>query len=110
MAERQQKGERTYRGIAVSSGVCRGKVLVLHRTRHMVARRELAENEIAGEISRFEQALVQTRQQILEVQRKVLKELSAADADIFDAVGLRMARTQRDRAAPSNYRNARHRH
>ena len=54
MAERQQKGERTYRGIAVSSGVCRGKVLVLHRTRHMVARRELAENEIAGEISRFE--------------------------------------------------------
>ena len=85
MAERQQKGERTYRGIAVSSGVCRGKVLVLHRTRHMVARRELAENEIAGEISRFEQALVQTRQQILEVQRKVLKELSAADADIFDA-------------------------
>jgi len=85
MAERQQKGERTFRGIAVSSGICRGKILVLHRTRHVIARRELAENEIAGEIGRFEQALVQTRQQILEVQRKVLKELSAADADVFDA-------------------------
>ena len=85
MAERQQKGERTFRGIAVSAGVCRGKILVLHRTRHVITRRELAENEIAGEVSRFEQALVQTRQQILEVQRRVLRELSAADADIFDA-------------------------
>jgi phosphotransferase system enzyme I (PtsI) len=85
MAERQQKGERTFRGIVVSSGVCRGKILVLHRTRHVITRRDLAENEIVGEVSRFEQALVQTRQQILEVQRKVLKELSAADADIFDA-------------------------
>jgi phosphotransferase system enzyme I (PtsI) len=85
MAERQQKGERTFRGIAVSAGVCRGKILVLHRTSHVIARRELAENEIAGEVGRFEQALVQTRQQILEVQRRVLKELSAADADIFDA-------------------------
>jgi len=85
MAERLQKGERTFRGIAVSSGVCRGKILVMHRTRHVIARRELAENEIAGEVSRFEQALVQTRQQILEVQRRVLQELSAADADIFDA-------------------------
>jgi len=85
MAERQQKGERIFRGIAVSSGVCRGKILVLHRTRHVIARREMADNEITGEVSRFEQALVQTRQQILEVQRKVLKELSAADADIFDA-------------------------
>jgi len=85
MAERQQKGEQTFRGIAVSSGICRGKILVLHRTRHVIARRELPENEIAGEVGRFEQALVQTRQQILEVQRRVLKELSAADADIFDA-------------------------
>ena len=85
MAERQQKGERTFRGIAVSAGICRGKILVLHRTRHVIARRELADNEIAGEVSRFEQALVQTRQQILEVQRKVLKELSATEADIFDA-------------------------
>ena len=85
MAERQQTGERTFRGIAVSTGVCRGKVLVLHRTRHVIARRELPEDEVTGEVGRFEQALVQTRQQILEVQRKVLKELSAADADIFDA-------------------------
>ena len=85
MAERQQKGERTYHGIAVSAGVCRGKILVLHRTSHVIARRDLAENDVAAEVGRFEQALVQTRQQILEVQRRVLKDLSAAEADIFDA-------------------------
>jgi phosphotransferase system enzyme I (PtsI) len=85
MAERQQKGERIFRGIAVSAGICRGKVLVLHRTRHVIGRRTLEAAEVAAEVLRFEQALVRTRQQILEVQRKVMKELTAADANIFDA-------------------------
>ncbi|HVU09183.1 MAG TPA: phosphoenolpyruvate--protein phosphotransferase [Verrucomicrobiae bacterium] len=79
------KGERVFRGIGVSAGVCRGKVLVLHRARHVISQREITDDEIAEEIRRFEQSLVRTRQQILEVQRKVVQELSAADADIFDA-------------------------
>jgi phosphotransferase system enzyme I (PtsI) len=81
----QLKGEKVYRGIAVSAGVCRGKILVLHRTRHVIARREMSEPEVAGEISRFEQSLVKTRQQITEVQRRVAAGMSAAEADIFDA-------------------------
>jgi phosphoenolpyruvate-protein kinase (PTS system EI component) len=81
----QLKGEKVYRGIAVSAGVCRGKILVLHRTRHVIARRELPEPEVAGEVSRFEQSLVKTRQQITEVQRRVVASMSAAEADIFDA-------------------------
>jgi phosphotransferase system enzyme I (PtsI) len=85
MADRQQKGEKIFRGIAVSAGVCRGKILVLHRARHVIARRELAENEVAGEISRFEKALLQTRQQVSEVQRKVAKSMGAAEASVFEA-------------------------
>jgi phosphotransferase system enzyme I (PtsI) len=85
MAERQSKGERIFRGIAVSAGVCRGKILVLHRTRHVIGRRVLPEAEVAGEVQRFEQALVRTRHQILELQRKVMKELGANEANIFDA-------------------------
>ena len=85
MAVRQPKGERIFRGIAVSAGVCRGKILVLHRTRHVIGRRELTEAEVAGEVQRFEQALVRTRHQILELQRKVMKELGANEANIFDA-------------------------
>lgn len=81
----QVKGEKVYRGIAVSAGVCRGKILVLHRTRHVITRRELPEAEVPKEVSRFEQSLVKTRQQITEVQRRVAAGMSAAEADIFDA-------------------------
>ena len=81
----QLKGEKVFRGIAVSAGVCRGKILVLHRTRHVIARRELPEPEVAAEIKRFEQSLVKTRQQITEIQRRVVASMSAAEADIFDA-------------------------
>jgi phosphotransferase system enzyme I (PtsI) len=85
MAGRQQKGECVYRGIAVSDGVCRGKIHLLHRARHVIARREISADEVAGETGRFEKSLVQTRQQILEVQRKVVENLGAKEADIFEA-------------------------
>ncbi|MEI7807549.1 MAG: phosphoenolpyruvate--protein phosphotransferase [Verrucomicrobiota bacterium] len=81
----QVKGEKTYRGIAVSAGVCRGKVLVLHRTRRAIVRRPLENDAIEPEIRRFEHALVRTRQQILEVQRRVAATMSSSEADIFDA-------------------------
>jgi phosphotransferase system enzyme I (PtsI) len=81
----QLKGEKVFRGIAVSAGVCRGKILVLHRTQHVVVRRELADNEIDSEVGRFEQSLVKTRQQITEVQRRVAARMSGGEADIFDA-------------------------
>ncbi len=81
----QLKGEKVFRGIAVSAGVCRGKVIVLRHARHAIAKRELPENEIDAEAKRFEQALVRTRQQILEVQRRVSETMSSNEADIFDA-------------------------
>ncbi len=74
-----------FHGIAVSAGICRGKILVLHRARHIIARRGLADNELDEEVGRFEKALVQTRQQILEIQGKVLETLSSKEADIFEA-------------------------
>ena len=81
----QAKGEKAFHGIAVSAGICRGKILVLHRARHIIARRGLADSELNEEVGRFEKALVQTRQQILEIQGKVLETLSSKEADIFEA-------------------------
>ncbi len=81
----QVKGEKVYRGIPVSAGVCRGKVLVLHQARHVIARRELAAADVDAEVKRFEQSLVRTRQQITEVQRRVSETMSSNEADIFDA-------------------------
>ena len=85
MPELQDKGEKSFRGIPVSTGVCRGKILVLGRARPTIARRQVADGALAEEVNRLEKALVQTRQQILEVQRKVSEGMGAQEGSIFEA-------------------------
>ena len=85
MSEPLHKGEKSFRGIPVSAGVCRGKLLVLRRSQPSIARRQLSEAELGEEINRLEKALVQTRHQILEVQQKVSTGMGAQEASIFDA-------------------------
>jgi phosphotransferase system enzyme I (PtsI) len=77
--------ERILRGIPVSGGVCRGRILVLGHEHEAVARRDVPEAELAQETQRLEQALVQTRQQLQEIQRKVGAAMGAKNASIFDA-------------------------
>lgn len=85
MAERLHEGERIFRGIPVSAGVCRGKILVLDKPRHSIARRQLGDAEVPSELDRLENAFRQTRQQVLEVQRKVTESVGAEQGSIFDA-------------------------
>ena len=86
MADVAHDGEKVLRGIPVSAGVCRGKILVLDRPDDTsIPRRELSEAELPGQLRRFEQALTETRHQILEVQGKVSQGMGAQDASIFDA-------------------------
>ncbi len=85
MAEASQKGEQIFRGIPVSAGVCRGRLLVIDRSRPSIGRRELSEAQLQEEISRLERSLVHTRHQILEVQRRVSEGMGAAEGSIFDA-------------------------
>ena len=85
VATQLHHGEKIYRGIPVSAGVCRGKVIVLRQTRPSIAQQQLSEAELANEINRLEQALVQTRHQILEVQRKVSERMGAQEGTIFEA-------------------------
>ena len=85
MAERLHKGEKVLRGIAVSTGVCRGNILLLDKPQHRVARKELNENQLLDEVNRLQKAFVETRHQLLEVQRKVAEGIGAEQASIFDA-------------------------
>jgi phosphotransferase system enzyme I (PtsI) len=79
-------GERVFRGIPVSPGVCRGRLLVLDRPPDTAIReRHVAEADLNCQVQRLEQAIVDTRHEILEVQRKVSEGLGAQDATIFDA-------------------------
>ncbi len=85
MPEVALMGEKVFRGIPVSAGVCRGKILVLSRSHPTIPKRELTEAEVPEEVNRLERALVLTRQQILEVQRKVCDGMGAEEGGIFDA-------------------------
>jgi phosphotransferase system enzyme I (PtsI) len=86
MVEGAHSDERVFRGIPVSSGVSRGKILVLHRSQdNKIPLQHVPEGELPNQVHRLEQALVDTRHEILEVQRQVTEGLGAQDASIFDA-------------------------
>jgi len=58
----------------------------LHRADdELPAPRVVGEDEIPGEIARFEAALLATRAQILELQERIEQSIGAKDASIFDA-------------------------
>ncbi|MEY2409285.1 MAG: phosphoenolpyruvate-protein phosphotransferase system enzyme [Verrucomicrobiota bacterium] len=78
--------ERVLRGIPVSTGVCRGRIVVLsHPQDNVILRHELPAREAPAQLQRLQQALIDTRREIQEVQRQVSKGLGAQDASIFDA-------------------------
>jgi len=85
MAERLHEGEKIFRGIPVSAGVCRGKILIFDRPHHTIPHRQLRDTEEAGELARLEKAFRETRQQVLDVQRKVTESVGAEQGSIFDA-------------------------
>jgi phosphotransferase system enzyme I (PtsI) len=77
--------EERFQGIAVSPGIARGVVHVVRDDLDDVARYRIQQEDIPGEIGRFEAALIQTRTQILEMQQKIAEAIGAKDAGIFDA-------------------------
>ncbi len=85
MPELSRTGERLFRGIPVSAGICRGKVLVLGKKPASISRQAVAPSALSGEIERLEQALIQTRKQILEVQHQVSQAMGSSEASIFEA-------------------------
>ena len=79
------KLELKLRGIPVSEGVSRGRVVVLNRHRIVPAKTNFETLNQADEEARFQAALHETRQQILEVQKRLHDEIGAKQSLIFDA-------------------------
>ncbi len=74
-----------FHGAGVSPGIARGTIQVVRDDHAEVPRYAIERGDIAGEIGRFETALIQTRAQILETQQKIAEAIGAKDAAIFDA-------------------------
>jgi phosphotransferase system enzyme I (PtsI) len=58
---------------------------VLGRTQHSIDRQNVNESQLTEEVGRLERALIQTRQEITEVQRRVSEAMGASEGSIFDA-------------------------
>ncbi len=80
--------EVVYHGIPASPGIAIGTVLLIaeHNTSYVEPeRKEVSEEEINVEISRFHRALDKTRQELLDLQRRLKNTLDKREAGIFDA-------------------------
>jgi phosphotransferase system enzyme I (PtsI) len=84
-AATENRGELILQGIGVSPGVAVGEVMVLAQDGLPVSRRSVSAAEIPLEIARFEEALIKTRHQIAEIQKRVGTVLGDEHASIFDA-------------------------
>ena len=81
----KKNSELKLRGIPVSEGVSRGRVVVLNRHRIVPAKTSFETLNPEAEEARFLAALDKTRQQILEIQKRLHDKIGAKQSLIFDA-------------------------
>lgn len=81
----QPRESFTLKGIPASPGVAIGKAFLLDSGEISISKRPISAAGIPQEIARFEEALVQTRKEIRDIQTKISKELGADHAEIFNA-------------------------
>ena len=74
--------ENRCHGVPASSGIARGPIHVFSIETDDVVRYQIDASKIADEIARFENALIQTRAQILEMQQQIAEAIGAKDAGI----------------------------
>lgn len=77
--------ETSWQGLGVSPGIADGETVVHWQNEEDIPLRKITVEEIPGEITRFEAALIATRQELLEIQQKIAGGIGADDASIFDA-------------------------
>ncbi|MDP6685820.1 MAG: phosphoenolpyruvate--protein phosphotransferase, partial [Candidatus Omnitrophota bacterium] len=73
------------KGIPASSGIVIGRSFLFDTRRFIVFARKIKEDDIPKEIARFEEALMKTRSEILDIQKKITKEMGTHHAEIFNA-------------------------
>ncbi|MFC1462732.1 phosphoenolpyruvate--protein phosphotransferase [Verrucomicrobiota bacterium] len=78
-------GETVLRGIGVSAGVVIGPAYPLAREAVRIVERDIGPDEVEHEICRLEDALIETRRQLKEIQRNLEDKIAIGDASILDA-------------------------
>lgn len=72
-------------GISASTGIGIGKVFLIGKEEFSVFPRKITSADIPTEILKFEEALIKTRRELVELQRNIAHQLGQDHAQIFDA-------------------------
>jgi len=85
MKNQKKLDKNIFEGIAASPGIAIGRVLLWDSEEYTISRHQVHESKIPLEITRFEEALIKTRTEILEIQKKISVEMGSEHAEIFNA-------------------------
>ena len=73
------------KGIAAAAGISIGPAYRVDKEELVVPKQEIREEDIPLQIQLFEEALIQTRREILELQKRISVDMGQEEAQIFDA-------------------------
>jgi phosphotransferase system enzyme I (PtsI) len=73
------------KGIAAASGISIGLAYKIGKEEFVIPRQQIKQEEVANQIQLFEEALIKTRKEIIELQKRISTEMGQDQAEIFDA-------------------------
>jgi phosphotransferase system enzyme I (PtsI) len=73
------------KGIAAAGGISIGAAYKLGKEEFIIPRQEIADRDIPLQIQLFEEALIKTRREIIELQKRISADMGQEEAQIFDA-------------------------
>ncbi len=82
---KEKKKEFILKGIPASPGIAIGKALLLDREQYVIPKRNIKEDQIQNEIKRFKDALIQTKNEILDIKKRISEEMGIEHGQIFSA-------------------------
>ena len=85
MPEQAKPGEKIFRGIPVSTGVCKGKILrLVQPEQRTLCAQTLTEEELPQQVQRLDQALVQIKDVPEETHRRLKARAALAGRSLSD--------------------------
>lgn len=76
---------RTHKGIGVSPGIAIGRAVIVEKRVASVYRVPIRDEEVEAEVTRFNESLDKTREELLELKSKVSRSMGDEYASIFEA-------------------------
>jgi len=73
------------KGIAAAPGISIGSAYKIGKEEFVIPKKDILEEEIPLQIQLFEEALIKTRREIIELQKRISSDMGQEEALIFDA-------------------------